>query len=152
MGNLDFNQQNLNTVAWVPERDQGSSHHPPPSLDQRTLDAHITSLLSRVTAGEHELKQAKEDSAHVSQPPRTRSISYADRNAQYIQELEAGNRDLSLHIEGLEDGLRKQKAIIVTLRTREASPRTEIRDLKEDYVKVGLDSIVLQYCKLLMDV
>lgn len=82
MGNLEFNQQDLNTVAWVHDHDQDYSHHPPPNLDRRTLDAHTTSLLSRVTAGNNELKQAKEDSAHVSLPPRTCSISYADRKAQ----------------------------------------------------------------------
>ncbi|CAF9923290.1 MAG: hypothetical protein ALECFALPRED_002350 [Alectoria fallacina] len=71
-----------------------------------------------MTAGENELKQAKENS---------------DRS---IQELEAENRDLVLHIETLEEDLRKQDTLIATFKTSEAGPKLEKSDMKEEYAKI----------------
>ncbi|CAD6579855.1 MAG: hypothetical protein ASARMPREDX12_009388 [Alectoria sarmentosa] len=116
MGNLELNEYDFSTIVSVHDLEQGSLYLPSPGLDWRTLDAPIASLLSRVTAGENELKQAKENSS--------------------IQELEAGNRDLVLHIETLEEDLRKQGTLIATFKTREAGPELEFSDMKEEHAKI----------------
>ncbi len=70
MGKIELKQQKLNTVARVNDHSQESPNHPPPGLDWRTLNTHIASLESRVTAGEDELKQVKEISDRVSLSPK----------------------------------------------------------------------------------
>ena len=82
MGNLELNEYDFSTIVSVHDLEQGSLYLPSPGLDWRTLDAPIASLLSRVTAGENELKQAKENSVRVNLLPRnTVHLAHADIKA-----------------------------------------------------------------------